>query len=404
MARILLVWELGGNLGHIAPLRAIALELRKRGHQCIFAARDLDATEEYIEPELGPVFQAPIRLNAIRNPLRVQVNYASLLHSTGFDNALSLAARLRAWRELMQTQRCDLVLADHAPTAVIAAASLNIPTMQLGTGFTVPPLTTPFKIFRPDTKVSTDILLHNEKAVLDTLGAACVRLGITAPASLQQAFAHGARAILSYPELDHYHVSRDDTFYGVPNTSQGMAPVWSAGTEPRFFAYLRPSKVLNPVLAALNRMPARVLVRVGGVAASKLKSHERPGMQIVDQSVDMTVAARDCDAYINYASHGTTAEMLLAGKPGLLLSDNIERNLVAIRVQQLGAGLSPPAKGDFNLSQALRQLVDDHTMRNAAEAFATRYRSHHRTEILPKIAEHALGLIKAPRRGASTDS
>lgn len=404
MARVLLAWELGGNLGHVAPLRAIALELRKRGHQCVFVARDLDSTEEYIEPELGPVFQAPIRLNAIRNPLRVQVNYASLLHNTGFDDALSLAGRLRAWRQLIEAQSCDLLVADHAPTAVIAAASLNVPTLQLGTGFTVPPLTTPFRIFRPNTRVSREILLHNEATVLKTLSEACSRLQLDAPTSLQEAFGKGSRALFTYPELDHYHITRNETFLGLPDFSQGLAPEWSAGSEPRIFAYLRPSKTLVPVLTALNRMPARVLVRVGGVSASKLKSHERPGMKIVDQSVNMMLAARDCDAFINYAAHGTMAEMLLAGKQGLLLPDNVERTLVAIRAQQLGACIAPPEKGDFNLSKALRQLVDDHTMRNAAEAFATRYRSHHRDEILPKVAEHALGLIKAPRRGASADS
>ena len=394
MARIVLAWELGGNLGHIAPLRAIALELRKRGHECIFAARDLDAAEEFIEPGLGAVCQAPLRLNAIRNPLRVQVSYASLLHNTGFDDALSLAGRLRAWRQLIETQRCDLLFADHAPTAVIAAGSLGIPTVQLGTGFTVPPIATPFPVFRPNTRVAREVLLHNEAAVLKTLREACVRVGMDAPSSLQEAFAKGQRAVLSHAELDHYHVERSDAFLGVPNTSQGVTPEWDGRQGPRIFAYLRPSKNLGPTLAALKRLPAQVLVRVGNVAAGALQDHARPGMKIVDHAVDMAVAARDCDAFVNYASHGTTAEVLLAGKPGLLLPDNVERTLVAIRAQQLGAGIAPPPNADFNLSQALRRIVEDPAMRHAAEAFAARYRGLDRGQILPKLVDRALALIR----------
>jgi UDP:flavonoid glycosyltransferase YjiC (YdhE family) len=405
MARILLAWELGANLGHIAPLRALALQLRARGHDCAFAVRDLDGAEEFLEPELGPVFQAPVRLSAIQNPLRVQVSYASLLHNTGFDDALSLAGRLRAWRQLMQNHCCDLLVCDHAPTAHIAAGTLGIPVLQLGAGFMVPPLAQPFPVFRPNTRVSTAILAHNEAAVLKTLCTTLKKFGAPCPETLQDAFRHASRALITYAELDHYDSAlRDEPYLGLPMMTHGAVPEWPAGNGPKLFAYLRPSKDLQALLTALGRMPMRVLVRIGSISAGKLKSFERPGMVISDQPLDIALAVRDCDACINYASHGMVAEMLLAGKPGLLLPDNVERSLAALRVQQLGAGLSPPAKGDFNLSQALRRIVDDPTLKNAAQAFAARYRSSNRALIMPQLAERALALIKTPQRGASAGS
>jgi hypothetical protein len=38
MGKILLAWELGSGLGHLGPLRAIALEFRRRGHRVAIAS------------------------------------------------------------------------------------------------------------------------------------------------------------------------------------------------------------------------------------------------------------------------------------------------------------------------------------------------------------------------------
>jgi UDP:flavonoid glycosyltransferase YjiC (YdhE family) len=41
MGRVLIAWELGGNMGHVVALTAVARELRERGHRVAFALRDL---------------------------------------------------------------------------------------------------------------------------------------------------------------------------------------------------------------------------------------------------------------------------------------------------------------------------------------------------------------------------
>ena len=50
MARVLLAWELGGNYGHLVALRALACELRRRGHECVFAVLALES--EPVDPTL----------------------------------------------------------------------------------------------------------------------------------------------------------------------------------------------------------------------------------------------------------------------------------------------------------------------------------------------------------------
>lgn len=385
MARILLAWELGANLGHVMRMRALAQELLGRGHECVFAVRDLAGIEGLIGASLGPVLQAPLLLGRVRSPLKTQVSYASLLHNSGFDEPAGLAARLRAWRELMQGHRIQALICDHSPTALLAARSLSLPRALLGTGFTVPPVRQPFPVFQPALKVAPKLLAHNEAAVLTAANQALERLRLNPLERLQALFDGSRCEVLSYPELDHYEGPRQEPYRGLPVVAQGVAPQWPEGGGPRILAYLRPFKDLQATLSALSRSKARVLLRVGDIPPARLKAFLRPGLVITDQVLDMERAAQDCDAYVNYASHGLSGEMLLAGKPGLLFPDVLERALVARRVLQLGAGLAPPAEGKFNLSEALRRIVEDPSLRKPAEAFAARYRGQDRKTILPGL-------------------
>ena len=41
MSRYLFAWELGANLGHLTRLVPVARALAKRGHEVLFATRDL---------------------------------------------------------------------------------------------------------------------------------------------------------------------------------------------------------------------------------------------------------------------------------------------------------------------------------------------------------------------------
>ena len=84
--RVLIAWELGGGFGHVARLRPFAEQLKADGHACAFAMRNLGVAEQLLDPSLGPLYQAPVRLGDPINPVRTQVSYASLLHNIGFSN------------------------------------------------------------------------------------------------------------------------------------------------------------------------------------------------------------------------------------------------------------------------------------------------------------------------------
>ncbi len=59
MARFLLAWELGGNLGHLAHLLPVALSLHELGHEVMFCVRDFADAAPSIAKQKFTVLHAP---------------------------------------------------------------------------------------------------------------------------------------------------------------------------------------------------------------------------------------------------------------------------------------------------------------------------------------------------------
>ena len=390
MAKVLLAWELGTGFGHLVGLRALARELRAQGHECVFAARMLGNANEFLEPELGPVFQAPVRMGGSRRPVKTQVSFASLLHNTGFDDPVEPAGRIEGWRNLIRATGATFLFAEHSPLALLAARTLGIPASYIGSGFTVPPVLEPFPSFRPRMAVPEKVLAHNDSEVLKELNGALARLKLAPLPALQDIFRGARPGLLSYPELDHYEVKRAEPFLGMPDYSHGAAPAWPEGQGPKIFAYLRPNPGLMSMMDALHKSKARVLVRLSGVPADSITRYLRPGLKADNTPVNFRLAAESADAFINYGAHSTVCEFLLAGKPGVLMPDLHERVLTARRAAQLGACVPVRGKEVQAFLGAVDRVLTDDKMRKAAEKFAAAHAAEKRNEILPKLVKEAM--------------
>ena len=381
---MLLAWDLGGGLGHLAPLRVLAKHLQARGWDCVWAVRNLDAAARYLAVD-GPaaiahLHQAPLAQQAPQHPVEVQLNYASTLFSCGYDEPLTLAVRLKAWCALMQQTGCSHVIANHAPSAVLAARVLGLPAATTGTGFSVPPALTPFPPYLPDANPA--VMLDNEHKVNGLINQALATLGADALPQLQALFDRSVAGLFTYPETDHYGALRDEGHLGLHDLSEGAPVQWGAARAPRVFAMLNPSSGTPALLQALAALPAQVVVKVRGIALSSLSALQRPGWVVTEQSVSLRQAAETCDLFIGHGAHGATVEALLAGKPLLLLPDQRERLMLAQRLTTAGMALSLPTADAATYSATLRRLLDDPAARAAASAFSARYAANPRQRIL----------------------
>lgn len=380
---VLLATELGSGYGHLKPLGAVAERLVERGRTCVIATHQPEAAEALGLHRHGAILPAPADFAGTR-AVRLQASYASLLHDCGWHSRNALAGRLRAWCSLMRLTGARAVVADHAPTALLAARTLGLPAAALGTGFSLPPLRNPFPAY-PTIPAREQRLRDNERRVLAVVNDALDALGAPQLPDLQALFAGVELGFKTYAELDHYRVTRDVNYIGLPDFSSGLPVEWGTQREPRVFAYLRAGQGIEALLAALAATRAQVLVRLTDVPADRARRFERPGMRIlVDRDVWLRQAMESCDVFVGSGSHGAVAEALLAGKPCLIQHWQMEQRLLAESVAHFGAGLVLAPDQPQTFAPALQRLLEDSSLRRTAQAFAARYADRDRRRILPQ--------------------
>jgi hypothetical protein len=398
-APILLATELGHGQGHLAPLGAIAAHLAGCGQPCLLATHQPEVAESLGLHRHAPLLPAPTGI-AGAQAVRLQASYASLLHDCGWHSATALAGRLRAWCSLLQFGGARAVLVDHAPTALLAARVMGLPAAALGTGFSLPPLRSPFPAY-PTIPAREQRLRDNEARVLDVANAALAALGAKPLPDLQSLFADVELGLKTYPELDHYGVhdgarvgiGREANWLGLPDFSSGVSVDWGETREPRLLAYLRPGNGLEPLLAALHATKAQVLVRLTDVPRAAVARYERPGLRILDRNIWLRQALETCDAFVGSGSHGAVAESLLAGKPCLIQHFQMEQRMLAERVAAIGAGLVLAPNEPASFGPALQRLLEDSSLHQAARQFAARHAGKDRQRILPQWVDGWLGQL-----------
>ena len=123
MATILLTWELGGGLGHLVNLLPLAKGLFERGHRVVAALRDLSRAEDVFGGVEVTYLQAPVINRPVFQIIEPVRNFAQLLFNNGFSDPAELKIMSRAWLNLYEYVRPDLIVFDHSPTALLAARS-----------------------------------------------------------------------------------------------------------------------------------------------------------------------------------------------------------------------------------------------------------------------------------------
>ncbi len=169
MAKFLYVWELGAGLGHLSPMSPIFQRLLDAGHEIHVAIRSLEKAHLAFQNFPIVYWQAPIQSAGAKPIFQPPATLAHILANTCFRDNDELASRMKAWDNLIRAVDPDLVILDHAPSALLALEAFSIPRIIMGTGFTVPPDSHPFPNWRPELNLTTDQLLRDELWLLDRL-------------------------------------------------------------------------------------------------------------------------------------------------------------------------------------------------------------------------------------------
>ena len=380
MARVLIAWELGEAFGHLARCLRLAEGFVARGHQVTLALKEvrLPTGQQLVPgisvlaaprtPQTGPVDRSPI-------------NYADVLRVSGFSDAQDVAARLNAWRGILNLTRPDVLVADHAPTALLAARIADIAYLSVGNGFAIPPDVSPWPSIRPWEAIP-DRALSTAETLLDRVfDAALKALGYPKTARVRELF--GAEDVLdTFVELDHYGVRTAGHYVGpIVSVRQAMRVEWQSREGSRVLAYLRPSVPgFSAILQAFARLDAEVLCVAPGMKPDVAERVATRRLRIALTPVDLAPLLERADLAVGYGNSGFSTQALLAGVPLAMRPRYVEQALLARRVEALGAGKLLAGQIDAGgVTSALQDLLGNPTYRNAAGAFQERHR-HFATE------------------------
>lgn len=397
MAVFLYAWELGGELGHISKALPLALAAKARGHEIILALKDVSQAESMLAGHGLTYLQAPLWLPRVTGRTPSPVNYTEMLFQHGYLDADGLLSLMKAWRALYALVNPALVIADHAPTALLAARSMDIPRTMYNTGFYSPPRAAPLPSMRPWLTLSPQRLVEQEQSVLQTINWALTKLGTPPLQRIADLFPLPEQEIMvSFAELDHYPDRKNTEYLGAPLAPAiGINPQWPEGKGKKLFAYLNPQYAhFDKVLKQLADSGERVLIYAGRIPRAALARYETPHLQVSDKPFNLVAVCKECDAAICHAGHGTVSAMLLAGKPLLLLPMHLEQFLLSKRVIDLRAGLLINQYNfDEDSTGKLQQLIENELFQRGARAFSEKYQTVNQQDTLERIVDRCESFI-----------
>jgi UDP:flavonoid glycosyltransferase YjiC (YdhE family) len=385
---ILIVWEHGGNLGHLFRLLPIAVALRDAGYEVVFTVGNEVAARSYLESAgfscLGMPKVAPETPSYAAGVL----NHAELLLRTGFGRVAQVRRCIEQWHELFKSVKPQAALIDASPVCLYAARSAGLPAVALGHGFEIPPNRAQRPCFIPwaeDSDLKAEAFELQLERSLAELAQTIGGRGLPPPMSMDELYRPGNDAICAWPELDHFSRTTGDIDTAVSYTG----PIWSepvdaetydwpTGDGSKVLCYLNlRDKRYDLIWQALKLQGADVLAISPAGLPRACQAARGWGINVVEHPVRLETLLSQCQAIVGHGGMGFTSMALQAGKPVLILPEHLEQGILAYRLGKQGLALATIRQNDKRLvNQKISQLLNDDSLRLQVRKFAAVYSTY----------------------------
>ena len=325
--------------------------------------------------------------------------------NVGWGDDLELFGLACAWRNLIRAVNPHVMVSDYSPTALLAARCFpDVTNVVTGLGFFCPPDVCPLPPLVQGA-VDLDRLTVDEKRLLSRSNRILTRWKRPPLERLGQLFGDVDDMFLqTFEELDHYDGRPQGTrYWGPVHAPGGIAPQWPDGKGRKVFAYQKNSPVVGEVLTAIADLggPAIVLSdRIDPAVRKRFASV--PNLRFETQRLDMARVRDECDLAVHNANHGTLCQLLLAGKPMLQVPLQLEQQILARRVEQLGAAETVSARGAEardEIRAKLHAVATEPRYSEAARRFAQKYESFDPAKQVERMVARVEELIETGRAG-----
>lgn len=357
--RVLLVWELGAQLGHLGTLLPIADALAADGHEIVFVLKDLRHAYSLIGARY-PYFQAPIRVNQKQSAHHYE-SYADIVLHAGFDDADVLGGLVSAWRALYAQLQPDWVIYNHAPVALFSARGLHFKKTCVGTGFSIPPgdkLFPRFRHWQPDTESGNVHRQNSHQLAIATGNLTARRLGMPTLEHLPEIFREATQKLTTFPLLDHYPIRTTADYIGpISGLVQGE-PFEKHSGECWIFCYLwaRHRGSLDLLKALADIQDFKTLAVVPDLPGQNPIQQHYKNLTVTRLPINLSTLSRWAELIVCHANHGTLALASSQGVPSVNHPVTLEQTMLAKRVEEADAGIT--LKSSITSSEAARQIAD----------------------------------------------
>ncbi len=389
--RAVLAWECGAGRGHVTKLKMVAQALRGHFdyyavlHQMAVAHEVEDICDAVFPCESLPILQAEIEARRGHNA----ATWAEYLAQRGFCDAEFLKTRVEAWRKALTLFEADVLIADYAPAAMLAARTLGIPTIVVGTGYGIPPSEADeFTIFIPEyahRHISEAVMLAAMNEALTSFGAAPLT---RAP----ELYDVAAQLVTTLPELDPYQ----ERPKGRLPSGDDVSSFVSDGSGDEVFIYFSTSERQNAALMqAVKRIGLPTRAFMPGASDAELAEMAAAGVVIERRPVPVDLLAKRTRLMVHAGQHGILNLALAAGIAQLAVPQHLEHTFHAKRAERLGVlKIVQPRDVLVETFVALvRELYDDRAMHSKAQAFAAEKRDFYQQDISALIRDKCRSLF-----------
>lgn len=387
---LLYCWELGHGYGHLLNFRRLALLLLQDGWRVSAIVRDADKARRLLPAAVNVIAIMPLRGQARFNPT---VNLAEILLNNDFADVARVQARADWWQQQFAALAPQVLLIDHAPTALLAGVLTQHTIALLGSGFFIPPNRPQLPLFSLFASASSSAEAELV-GVLNQVQLQQRQLQLTALADLF--YQTDVQFLCTFAELDHYGVRPDGEYWGaISDFGFGDAPVWPDKTGPKVFMYLHGDyPALSSLLDEVQRLDYNVLAHIGGWQHD---GSRWPAIKFMPTPLQLEAVAAQADLVICHAGHATIAGMLLRRQKLLLLPKQLEQLLLADRLWQQKLALVLVPGADISLLGTMCQrLLQDDALPSRLQQFAAYYAGY-------SVQEQAVAMLEVLQELVAAD-
>ncbi|SFR86932.1 hypothetical protein [Sphingomonas jatrophae] len=385
MARVLLGWELGGGRGHHVKLIAAGQRLQALGHEPIYVVQQLEGWPAGVELWQAPLW--PVQLSAYARPVAAPpATMGDIFAALGVGEAGAPMRVIAAWDRLLAAIRPDAVVAEFAPGLLLAAFG-RVPSLALGSGFSLPPVDLPSF---PSLTGSPPVA--DEAPILHEVNRALASLGRPQRPSLPALNLADRMLTSSFAELDPYALVRRGG-HGAPS---GMLIDDADGPRDELFVYMngpqaRPAAFWQALLSC--GLPVRIWdPRLTRSDAAQL---EGAGMTVETQPVPFHRIVQRSRLALTHGGLGFATSALAAGLAQIVAPFDLEKLGVgqAVTNHRLGAWISPVIEAAEPLAALIRDVAGDEDLHTRLAATAPDFRRRMHPTPETQIAALVMDLV-----------